>query len=325
MARTYARLSCDGVRDPDWLTLGPGPQWLYVVLLRQVKLSLCGHLDYHPSRWCAAAGVTTEQVERWLDDLAAKRYVVVDRDTDEVLIRSFAKHDLTPGMLSAKVIAGLWSQWTTLLSATLRAVFVTECPEAVWAKLEPTAPLEAVEIRRSPPLESETPPPIETGERVPFECPSSFIPHPSTFTTTKSQDHSQPDPEQELRRAAVAVGRQLAQDAADPAAYAASITRRILTGDDPTDRERITAALGLGESVETIAAGWEPVRPDWLSYAGGGAASGQADGPDTAGFYAGREALRREQMQDQAPADPAVARSAAQAAREALRAPVAAS
>lgn len=143
-------------------------------------------------------------------------------------------------------------------------------------------------------------------------------PSPPSLRTT-------PVDEQQIRATAVAVGRQLAQDAADPAAYAASITRRILTGDDPTDRERITAALGLGESVETIASGWEPVRPDWLTYGGSGAASGQADGPDTAAFYAGREAKRREQMQDQAPADLEVARSGAQAAREALRAPVAAS
>ena len=85
---------------------------------------------------------------------------------------------------------------------------------------------------------------------------------------TKSQDYSQPDAEpsppvvdeQLIRRIAALVGRTVADrsDAANPGAYAATVTASILTGDDPTDRDRITAALGAGETPETIAAGWVP-------------------------------------------------------------------
>ena len=89
-----------------------------------------------------------------------------------------------------------------------------------------------------------------------------------TDTSTKSQDYSQPDAEpsppvvdeQSIRRTAALVGRSVADSssAANPVAYAATVTATILTGDDPTDRDRIVAALAAGDTPETIAAGWVP-------------------------------------------------------------------
>lgn len=60
------------------------------------------------------------------------------------------------------------------------------------------------------------------------------------------------------RRTAALVGRAIADrsGASNPAAYAATVTAAILTGDDPTDRERIAAHLAAGDTPETIAAGW---------------------------------------------------------------------
>lgn len=96
-----------------------------------------------------------------------------------------------------------------------------------------------------------------------------FPTHPIPTTTTKPVDHSDSTPtepvpmvvdEQAVRACAVAVGRAIAaQDhPADPAAYAASVTRRILTGPDPTDRDRIRHDLADGLTPEAIAAGWVP-------------------------------------------------------------------
>lgn len=156
-------------------------------------------------------------------------------------------------------------------------------------------------------------------------------PHESQdYTSTEPAETSHDDEpavapdEQAIRKTAALVGRAVASaqvGIGNPGAYAAGVTRQIL---DPTgdgiDRERIVRLLTSGETPEGIASGWA-VDPFGFP-----ADSEPAPvGPDTAAFYAGREAKRREQMQDQAPADPAVARSAAQAAREALRAPVAAS
>lgn len=94
-----------------------------------------------------------------------------------------------------------------------------------------------------------------------------------TSSPTKSQDYSQPDP-QALAKAAALVARQIAATTADhnPAGLAATIARRINNLTEPDDdRDRILAALADGQTPEEIASGWEPAKPDWLAYAGGGA------------------------------------------------------
>ena len=87
---------------------------------------------------------------------------------------------------------------------------------------------------------------------------------------TKSQDYSRPEPaepsvpvvdDQIVRRTAVLVGKHQANTSpgvVDLDAYAAGITKRILTGPDLDDLYRITLALAAGDTPETIAAGWVP-------------------------------------------------------------------
>ena len=48
MARSYAQLTTAGLTDPDWLDLTDGAQWLYVVLLRQARLTMWGTGDLLP-------------------------------------------------------------------------------------------------------------------------------------------------------------------------------------------------------------------------------------------------------------------------------------
>lgn len=68
-----------------------------------------------------------------------------------------------------------------------------------------------------------------------------------------------------IRAAAVAVSRAIDPPPnADPSAYAAGIARRILTGDDPTDRQRIEAELRSGRTVDEIAAAWISEARSWL-------------------------------------------------------------
>lgn len=78
---------------------------------------------------------------------------------------------------------------------------------------------------------------------------------------------------QALAKAAALVARQIAATTADrnPAGLAATIARRINNLTEPDDdRERILTALADGQTPEDIASGWEPAKPDWLAYAGGG-------------------------------------------------------
>jgi hypothetical protein len=95
MARTEARLFVSIWRDPDWRELTQVGQWLYgAVLLTQPDLSYCGVLPYAPRRWAGLArGVTVKGVTKALVEIERKQMIVVDRNTEEVWIRTLVKND----------------------------------------------------------------------------------------------------------------------------------------------------------------------------------------------------------------------------------------
>jgi hypothetical protein len=92
--RAEARLQVSIWSDADWLALSVDAQRAYLLVLSQPGLSLCGVIAYTPRRWATyAAGDTTERLEAAIDELEERRFVVVDRDTEELLIRSFMRRD----------------------------------------------------------------------------------------------------------------------------------------------------------------------------------------------------------------------------------------
>lgn len=269
MPRTQARFCTLDKVDDDWLSLTVDEQWLYGVLLRQHRLTLIGVLDVIPQRWCSAGDITKDRVVAALNGLDKAGFVVVDRDTDEVLVRTFVRHDIDTSRLSTATRAGLWNAWRAISSPTLRVVAVTEIPDGVWEKLKGDAPPEAAEIRRSPPLKREPQHPQEREPASPHERPSSLLPPPTslpssspqtTFTGRADDDPgaAAEDRDQTIRQTASLIGRAIATTAGKSTGYAASVTRRILTDPDPEDRNRIAELLDQGRTPEAIAAGWEP-------------------------------------------------------------------
>lgn len=94
MAREHARLLTRIWSDEDWRARSMAAQWLYKLLLSQATINNAGVLPLQPSKWSrGAADVTLPVVEAALEELAAARFVVVDRDTEEVLVRSFVRND----------------------------------------------------------------------------------------------------------------------------------------------------------------------------------------------------------------------------------------
>lgn len=92
--RVEARLQVSIWSDPGWRLLTPDAQRAYLLLLSQPTLTLCGVLAYTPRRWATlAAGDTVERFEIAIAELEERRFVVVDRDTEELLIRSFMRRD----------------------------------------------------------------------------------------------------------------------------------------------------------------------------------------------------------------------------------------
>lgn len=94
MAREHARILTRIWDDPDFCALPLEQQRIYFLLLSRRNLSACGIVPLQVRKWARCAPDTTAaDVERVLGELEAKRYVFVDADTEEVLIRTLIRND----------------------------------------------------------------------------------------------------------------------------------------------------------------------------------------------------------------------------------------
>lgn len=148
MARKYAQIQVSIWSDEDFKSLDPLYQHMYFVLLSQPRMNLCGVIDFIPGRIARTSySMKPDEVEqrvRWLD---SKRFVVVDEDTSELLIRSFVRND---GMLrNPKVSVGMATDYAEVMSQKLRDAIKQELirccqedPEAVgWKSIERANPV----------------------------------------------------------------------------------------------------------------------------------------------------------------------------------------
>lgn len=125
MARSHARLYTSIWADPDFVALSASAQRMFLFLVSQPDLEHSGVIALRPKRWThSAAGLVIADVIRDLDMLGAARFVVIDEDTEELLIRSLMRWD------------GVWKQPNvaksaatnirTLTSAAIRAALRDE-------------------------------------------------------------------------------------------------------------------------------------------------------------------------------------------------------
>jgi hypothetical protein len=94
MARDHARLQTARNRDRDWRLLNVDAQWTYDTVLTQEGISYVGVIDYFPGRIAnLAKGMTARRVETAVKSLEDSRFVVLDRETQELCVRTFVRHD----------------------------------------------------------------------------------------------------------------------------------------------------------------------------------------------------------------------------------------
>lgn len=228
--KDHARINLDIWGDEDWLDLTPEAQHLYFVLWTSPQLSYCGTGEWRPSKIAAKAkGWTAARVEAAAAELSERLFIIIDTDTEEFLLRSWAKHDglwRTPNMAVSMANAR-----ADLASRTLRGVFVFEVlklknrnPESnAWtrdavatmltqkavdpAKLEPFTPAltpaltPAATLGLTPPP---TPPPtlnatvgVNPGAnpgRTPAPAPTSSSILQSGYVTGERHQATEPDP-----------------------------------------------------------------------------------------------------------------------------------
>lgn len=80
--------------DADFIALSPLAQRAYMFLLSQPDLAHTGVIALRPKRWARKSpGLTAAQLGDNLAELEAARFLIVDDETEEVLVRSFMRRD----------------------------------------------------------------------------------------------------------------------------------------------------------------------------------------------------------------------------------------
>lgn len=125
MARDRANIRTDIWADAHWRSLSHHAQWLYHFILESPTLNLCGVADWRPAKWSGmSADVTRDDIEAWASELEREHFIVVDRETEEVLIRSFFRHD---GILSQpNPMKGAAREFAGIGSSLIRGVIAHE-------------------------------------------------------------------------------------------------------------------------------------------------------------------------------------------------------
>lgn len=191
MARNHARILTAIWDDPEFCRLTPGAQRMFMALLTQAKITMVGSLDYVPKRWATqAAGLTVADVETAVTELEDARFVLVDRDVDELVIRTFVEHD--GAARSGTQRAAMWSAWTALASPVLARMVLDEIPPYAWEAANDKGlgapPAEAVALRDTPPA---------TTPDTPGDTPSdtaSDTPSDAVGDTHRRYQSLKPDP-----------------------------------------------------------------------------------------------------------------------------------
>lgn len=127
MARTEARISCSIWSDRDFTALPIDAQWLYTLLLSQAAISHAGVLAMPRRMW---ANLTSDddaedRIHRARKILEDRAYIVIDDDSDELLVRTFIRNDKIvsgpPGTFRSAMRAAM-----AVVSPRLRAVLHAE-------------------------------------------------------------------------------------------------------------------------------------------------------------------------------------------------------
>lgn len=172
MAREYARVKVTIWADTDFRSLTPKAQHLYFMLLTSPNLNMAGIADWRPQRIVRmAAGWTTSAVTNAAEELEDRGFIVIDEDSEEVLVRSFVRHD---GVLkSPNITRAMVKDYAAAGSDLIRETIAQEVQRG--AREEPDAKglPQATELLNKP--ES------NQSERVSEQFENvSPIPHPST-------------------------------------------------------------------------------------------------------------------------------------------------
>lgn len=125
MAREFAQIRLELWADPDVRKLSERAQRLYLFLLTSPSLTYAGIADWRPAKLSGfASDSTADSIREAAAELAESLFVVIDEDTEEIMIRSFLRHD---GLLKQpRVAVSMTTAYASTASVKLRGVIVHE-------------------------------------------------------------------------------------------------------------------------------------------------------------------------------------------------------
>jgi hypothetical protein len=125
LARDRANINTNIHTDQDWRDLTIAEQHLYWLLSTHPDLNYVGVVDWRTARLSAmAADATREGIQATAESLQEKRFVFIDEDTEEILVRSFMRHD---GLLKQpKLSISMVNAYGSVASKRIREVVTFE-------------------------------------------------------------------------------------------------------------------------------------------------------------------------------------------------------
>jgi hypothetical protein len=126
MVRKFAQLHVSSSDDPDVEALTIEAQWLYFkALLAHPTLSSCGVMDWRPKKLVRKGkNVTVYKILTAAAELEATRFLLVDLETEEVLLRSLVRRDEL--LKNPKMAGAVIKAFHAVASRELQAALVTE-------------------------------------------------------------------------------------------------------------------------------------------------------------------------------------------------------
>ena len=124
MARSESRWKASIWDDEDFLSLSMGAQLTYWFLGGQDDLAGTGLLALRVGRWCKRARRERSEFEACLAELEAANFIAIDRDVEELLVRSLVRSDEV--YKQPFVLLGAAKELREITSARLRKVLLGE-------------------------------------------------------------------------------------------------------------------------------------------------------------------------------------------------------
>lgn len=125
MARTFGPIYASIWKDPDFIALPGHAQRLYMLLVSQGDISSCGTLPITLRRWSRMAIDTPiDSISISISILVSEGFIVLDEDTEELIVRSFIKWD--KGYKVPKRLMAIKDAIRSMASPTLQQVAIGE-------------------------------------------------------------------------------------------------------------------------------------------------------------------------------------------------------